>query len=92
MTRRYAPPYPSVDGGTPSATSGAYDGGAPDEVFSEYLDGGEPNDVPFLRNTLVKCRHICGGGVNRAGAGAVADDKGAGLLGNYGFNAFSLMA
>ncbi len=38
----YAPPYPSVDGGTPSATSGAYDGGAPDEVFSEYLDGGDP--------------------------------------------------
>ena len=43
----YATSYPSVDGGTPSATSGAYDGGAPDEVFSEYLDGGEPMMFPF---------------------------------------------
>ena len=43
----YSPPYPSVDGGTPSATSGSYDGGAPDEVFSEYLDGGAPMMFPF---------------------------------------------
>jgi uncharacterized protein (DUF2345 family) len=42
----YLPSYPSVDGGTPSTTSGSYDGGAPDEVFTASLDGGDPWEFP----------------------------------------------